>query len=128
MGCGPGFTVLGTPTVVSGTAYDLPPEVTNSAEILRTMQREYPPLLRDARIRGKVILRLSVDEGGGVQRVGLEEGSTHPALDELALELARTIEFTPAQAGGESVPVIVRVPMELIPPAPGRAVRREIRR
>lgn len=128
LGCAGGFSVLGTPTVLSDVAVDLLPEVTNAREIQRTMGREYPPLLRDAGIGGRVVLRLSVDEAGAVQRVALEESSTHRALDEVAVELARMVRFKPAERAGEAVPVLISVPLDLIPPSPqpARAVRRGI--
>ena len=127
-GCAGGFSVLGIPTVVSDTSYDLAPGITNSDEVRNAMREEYPPLLRDAGVRGTAVLLVSVDDIGQVQDASLEQGSGHRALDDLALELAKIIQFSPAQIRGNPVPVWVTVPINLTPPAAGRAVRREIRR
>jgi hypothetical protein len=40
----------------------------------------------------------------------------------------KLIKFNPAQNKGEAVPVLITVPLALVPPPPGRAVRRAIRR
>jgi TonB family protein len=128
LGCAGTLSVLGTPTVVSDTVVQLPPEITNPDAVLKAMRDEYPPLLRDAGIRGSVVLRLFLDDSGQVQLTALDQGSGHPALDELALQLAGLIEFTPAQNEGEAVAVVITVPLDLVPPPPGRARRREVRR
>ena len=120
VGCAGAMSVLGMPTVVSDTAYDLAPEIVNPDEVRDAMRQEYPPLLRDAGVRGTSILRLSLDETGQVQQFALEESSSHRALDDMALRLAQVIQFKPAQNGGEAVPVLVTVPLNLVPPPPGR--------
>ncbi len=122
-GCVGTISVLGVPTVVSDTAYDMAPEITNPDEVRNAMRELYPPLLRDAGIRGTVVLLFFVDETGQIQRSSLEESSGDRNLDDIALELAKIIQFNPAQNGGETVPVIVRVPINLVPPPPGRVTR-----
>lgn len=124
IGCAGGGSVLGVPTVVSDTAFDLPPEITNPDEVMDAMRDQYPPLLRDARIGGSVVLLASVGEMGRVQNSSLAESSGHQALDQLALELASILRFTPAQHGGRAVRVMVKIPMELVPGPPGRATKR----
>lgn len=126
-GCAGTISVLGMPTVVSDTAYDLAPEITNPDEVRNAMREEYPPLLRDAGIRGTAILSIFVDETGQIQRTSLKESSGHQALDDVALELAKIFEFNPAQNGGETVPVMVTVPVNLAPP-PARAATKRVRR
>jgi TonB family protein len=118
---------LGIPTVVSNTAVEFPPEVTNPEEVREAMRDGYPPLLRDAGIRGSVVLRLTLDETGQVEHTALEQDSGHRALDDLALELAKLIKFLPAQHDGERVPVLITIPLDLVPPPPGPAVKRVIR-
>jgi TonB family protein len=128
LGCAGGFSVLGIPTVVSDTSYDLAPGITNSDEVRNAMREEYPPLLRDAGVRGTAVLLLSVDDIGQVQDASVEQGSGHRALDDLALELAKIIQFSPAQIRGYNVPVWVTVPVNLVPPPARPATRRVIRR
>jgi len=126
LGCAGTYSVLGMPTVVSDTAYDLAPEITNPDEVRDAMREEYPPLLRDAGIRGTVILSIFVDETGQIQRTSLEESSGHRALDDVALELAKIFQFNPAQNEGKTVPVLVRVPINLAPPPARTATKRVI--
>ena len=125
-GCAGTFSVVGMPTVVSDTAFDLAPEITNSDEVGNAMREAYPPLLRDAGIGGAVVLLLAVDETGQIQRTSLEQSSGHRTLDDMALELAKIIQFNPAQTGGKAVPVSVRVPINLVPPPARVATRRRI--
>lgn len=125
-GCAGTLPALGIPTVVSDTAFDLAPEITNPDEFRNAMREAYPPLLRDAGIRGAVVLLLVVDEMGQIQRTSLEQSSGHQALDGMALELAKIIQFNPAQNGGEAVPVSVRVPINLVPPPAGRVTKRRV--
>jgi TonB family protein len=88
------------------------------------MQDQYPPLLRDAGIRGTAILLLSVDETGRVHRASLERGTGDRRLDEIAQVVAWTIRFKPAEVNGSPAPVEVRIPLHLIPPTAVRAQRR----
>lgn len=123
-GCAGTTGVLGPPTFVSGTANDLAPEVTNPDEVLKAMHARYPPLLRDAGIRGRAIILLSVDENGEVRQVSLDESSGDRALDEIAQEVAWTIRFKPPELDDPPAPARVRIPIHLIPPTAVRAQRR----
>lgn len=127
LACAGGPSVLGVPTVVSDTFYDMAPGITNPDEIRDLMREEYPPLLRDAGIGGRAVLLISVDDMGQVQDASLERGTGHEALDELALELAKMFRFSPAQIGGRPIPIWVTVPINLTPPTAQPATRGEIR-
>jgi protein TonB len=85
--------------------------VKNPDELARAMEREYPALLRDAGIGGRVIVHFFIDENGAVQNAVLAESSGHRALDEVALRIAPIIEFTPALNRDRRVPVWIRLPV-----------------
>jgi len=85
--------------------------VKNRDELARAMEREYPPLLRDAGIGGTVIVHFFIDETGVVQNAVIAETSGHKALDEAALKVAPIIEFTPALNRDRRVPVWIRLPI-----------------
>ena len=72
------------------------PQVKNRVAVQRALEREYPPMLRDAGIGGEVFVWFFVDENGTVQRTRVDKGSGHPSLDAAALKVADIIEFTPA--------------------------------
>lgn len=93
------------------TPYTVRPGVKNRDELARAMEREYPPLLRDAGIGGTVIVHFFIDETGVVQNAVIAETSGHKALDEAALKVAPIIEFTPALNRDRRVPVWIRLPI-----------------
>ncbi len=93
------------------TPYTTAPQYANLDEINEALEREYPPLLRDAGIGGTVDMWFFVDEEGVVrnQRIGTSSG--HGALDEAALRIAPVFRFKPALNRGEAVPAWVRFPV-----------------
>lgn len=91
------------------------PSILNRDEVVATMVREYPPLLRDAGIGGTVQIYFFIDEEGVVEQVRLDESSGHEALDTAALNVAGAYRFSPALDGGESVPVWVSFPITFQP-------------
>jgi protein TonB len=82
-----------TPTF---TPYTVKPSIKNRNELTRALEREYPPLLRDAGIGGTVNVWFYIDEEGNVVRTLINQTSGHKALDDAALRVANVIEFTPA--------------------------------
>ena len=93
------------------TPFTVRPDITNRTEVVRAMEEEYPPLLRDAGIGGTAQVWLFVDETGTVQRALLDESSGQEALDEAALRVARRIAFTPALNRDKQVPVWISLPI-----------------
>jgi protein TonB len=79
----------------------------------RTMERYYPSVLRDARISGRVLVEVIVDENGrarpGSARV-IE--SSHPAFEQATLRVIERFRFTPAKVMGTPVPVRVTIPIQ----------------
>jgi protein TonB len=87
------------------------PGVKNRAEVSRAMEREYPPLLRDAGIGGTVNVWFFIDEEGKVINRLVQESSGHKALDDAALKVADIIEFTPALNREKRVKVWISLPI-----------------
>ncbi len=93
------------------TPYTTKPEYTNAAEIRRALEREYPPLLRDAGIGGTTVVWFFIDEKGVVRNQMIQASSGSEPLDEAALRVAPVFEFTPAENRGEPVPAWVQLPI-----------------
>ncbi len=93
------------------TPFTVSPDIKNRAEVARAMEREYPPLLRDAGIGGTVNVWFLIDEEGAVVRAIVNDSSGHKALDDAALKVAEIIEFTPALNRDKRVPVWISLPI-----------------
>lgn len=83
------------------------PQLMNTREVQQELQRHYPPLLRDAGIGATAKVWFFIDATGAVQDVRISRTSGYDALDQAALRVARTMEFSPARNRGEPVPVWV---------------------
>lgn len=93
------------------TPYTVAPELRNRDEVSRALEREYPSLLRDAGIGGRVVVWLFIDEEGAVQNTRVNEPSGHTSLDEAALRVANVMQFSPAMNRDKKVPVWVSLPI-----------------
>jgi protein TonB len=101
--------------LMSGTGPSLPPpkaaaparikqggEVT-AASIITQTHPVYPPLARQARIQGTVVLHAIIDKDGQVAK--LEVVSGHPLLVQSALEAVKQWRYKPTQLNGDPVEV-----------------------
>ncbi len=93
------------------TPFTQAPEVTNRQQVGRTLQREYPSLLRDAGIGGTVMMHFFINEEGVVENFLVAETSGHSALDDAALRVAEAFEFSPAYNRDQQVPVWIQIPI-----------------
>jgi TonB family protein len=93
------------------TPYTVAPRILNRQEVAESLQREYPPSLRDAGIGGTVKVYYYIDAEGKVEDVRIDKSSGHPALDDAALKVARVMRFVPAMNRDEKVPVWVSFPI-----------------
>jgi protein TonB len=93
------------------TPFTVAPSILNRNEVIRAMEREYPPLLRDAGIGGTVKVYFFIDENGTVQDTRIDVSSGHQALDDAALEVAGIYRFSPALNRDKKVPVWVSFPI-----------------
>ena len=93
------------------TPFTNPPVLQNRDELMAMMEKEYPPLLRDAGIVGEARLYFLIGKDGTVLRFLLDQSSGHPALDAAALRVAEHYEFAPAKLRDDPVPVWVSFPV-----------------
>jgi len=93
------------------TPYTVAPDLRNTSEVRRALEREYPPLLRDAGIGGTVNVWFFIDEGGSVLQTRVQKSSGHKALDDAALKVADIMEFSPALNRDKRVKVWVAFPI-----------------
>jgi protein TonB len=93
------------------TPFTVEPRLRNQDEVQRALQRNYPPLLRDAGIGGKATVWFFIDENGKVVKTQLNQSSGYTALDEAALSVANLMQFTPALNRDKKVQVWVSIPI-----------------
>jgi protein TonB len=93
------------------TPFTVAPDITNRNEVIRALEREYPPLLRDAGIGGTANIWFFIDENGRVQDTRIQESSGHSQLDDAALRVADIMQFTAALNRDKKVPVWVAFPI-----------------
>ena len=85
-------------------------------DLLRYLERNYPPTLRDAGIGGKAVVWAFIDESGNVKNTKIQESSGHPAMDQVAQEALRQAKFSPAMNRDQRVAVWVALPITFQPP------------
>lgn len=103
------------------TKFTQAPTLLNREEVLTTLEREYPPLLRDAGVAGSTTVFMFVDTTGAVQDVRIQVPSGQQPLDDAALRVAGTYRFDPARNGEEKVAVWVAFPIVFGNPEPPRS-------
>lgn len=87
------------------------PELRNSSEVARALERYYPALLRDAGIGGTVMVLFWIDESGKVVQHKIGQSSGYPAMDEAATKVADIMQFSPALNRDKPVRVVVQIPI-----------------
>jgi periplasmic protein TonB len=102
------FDISSQPTF---TPYTVAPQLRNTPEVQRALEREYPPILRDAGIGGQVLVHFFINEEGIVQDTRIAQTSGHQALDQAALRVAGVFRFSPALNLDKYVPVWIALPI-----------------
>jgi protein TonB len=77
------------------------------SKLIRKVEPVYPELAKRARVQGKVVLVVTVDEEGSVADINIASG--HPLLDEAAVTAVRQWKYSPTLLNGEPVSVIATV-------------------
>ncbi|MGH7577119.1 MAG: energy transducer TonB [Longimicrobiales bacterium] len=103
-----GDDISKTPTFVVTT---VGPRLLNQPEVERSLERNYPPVLRDAGIGGRATVWFFIDVDGTVLNTRLNESSGHDQLDQAALEVAEVMQFSPAWNRDKKVQVWVSIPI-----------------
>jgi protein TonB len=87
------------------------PQLLNTAEVQRSLQRNYPAILRDAGVGGRVTLWLLIDENGRVIDTDVRESSGQEAFDSAAARVAGIMRFSPGKNRENNVKVWVSLPV-----------------
>src|SRR6267154_1231081 len=75
--------------------------------LIRKIQPNYPPLARQARIQGSVLLQAEISKDGSIQNLRLISG--HPMLTSAAIEAVKQWRYKPYILNGEPVEVETQV-------------------
>ncbi|MGA8761805.1 MAG: TonB family protein [Candidatus Sulfotelmatobacter sp.] len=79
----------------------------SSGLLVRKVQPTYPPLARQARIQGQVLLRAQISKDGSIENLQLISG--HPMLAPAAIEAVKQWKYRPYLLNGEPVEVDTEV-------------------
>jgi TonB family protein len=77
------------------------------AFIVKKVDPVYPPLARQARIQGTVVLQVVINKSGDVENIQLFSG--HPMLAQAAIDAVKQWKYKPYLLNGEPVEVETRV-------------------
>src|SRR5712672_1482330 len=75
----------------------------SAGNLIRRVQPNYPPLARQARIQGTVVLQAEISKDGTIQNLQLISG--HPMLAPAAIEAVKQWRYKPYLLNGEPVAV-----------------------
>jgi len=75
--------------------------------VIRKIQPTYPPLARQARIQGQVVLQAEISKDGTIQNLRLISG--HPMLAPAAIEAVKQWRYKPYFLNGEPVEVETQI-------------------
>ena len=75
--------------------------------LIRKIQPNYPPLARQARIQGSVLLQAEISKDGSIQNLRLISG--HPMLAPAAIEAVKQWKYKPYLLNGEPVEIQTQV-------------------
>ena len=75
--------------------------------IISKVQPDYPPMARQARIQGAVVMKAVINQTGDVESVELLSG--HPMLVQAALDAVKQWKYRPYLLNGNAVAVETQV-------------------
>jgi protein TonB len=75
--------------------------------LVKRVQPAYPPLARQARIQGTVVLQAQISKAGDIENLQLISG--HPMLAPAAIEAVKQWKYRPYLLNGEPVEVETQV-------------------
>jgi protein TonB len=112
------------PPMGDGRIYDIEgldeaPRLNNAGVVQRSLERAYPPLLRDAGVGGTVLLGFTVLEDGSVDPASVEVlESTNQEFSTAAITVLKRMRFTPGIVKDRAVRVGVQLPITFQPQPP----------
>ncbi len=86
-------------------------EIEQPSPLYGDMPINYPLQLWDQDMEGETLLRVRVNDTGGVDEVEVLESSGHPGFDSAAVAGARELRFRPARRNGKRIEVWAKVPV-----------------
>ncbi|HEU0015253.1 MAG TPA: energy transducer TonB [Longimicrobium sp.] len=101
---------LHRPGTASLKPVEVMPSVVNVRDLIRALERGYPPDMRDAGVEATVVALFRVDAGGRVTNVAIAQ-SSHPAFNGPTLRAVQVLRFRPTRVDGKAVPVWVDLPI-----------------
>lgn len=101
------------PEVVTSLGVEEAPRPRNMTDLGRRLQRNYPPLMRDAGLGGDVVLRFRVLEDGRVDSASVHVlSSSREQFDEPTVRSVRSLVFDPSRVNGRPVKVWTMLPIQ----------------
>jgi protein TonB len=98
------------------SSVEVKPSLSNGSEVGRALERNYPPLLRDAGVGGTVSLRFRVNEDGRVDPATIEVvSSDNEQFSDAAKKVVERMRFRPAKVNDRPVKVLVELPITFQP-------------
>ena len=97
------------------TPFTRKPEIGNREAVMRALNANYPPLLKNAGVGGKPLVWILIDESGRVVDTKIKTTSGHEAIDQAAERVAHSMQFKPALNGTQPVPAWIVLPIEFKP-------------
>jgi TonB family protein len=112
-GSGTGGTGTGPPTgTFTANLVDRPAELTNAAEVARTMRSLYPQNLRHTGVTGRAVVEMVVSAEGRVEPGSARLiSSSHPGFADVSLRAVESFRFRPARVGPHAVRMRVQIPI-----------------
>jgi TonB family protein len=86
-------------------------EIEQPRPLMAEVPIEYPLHMWDQDMEGETILRVRVNDTGGVDSVEVMESSGYASFDSAAVAGARELRFTPARREGKRITVWAEVPV-----------------
>ncbi len=83
-----------------------------AAKLIQRVDPVYPPLARQARVQGTVILQILVDEQGNVDEVTVISGNS--LLNQAAVDAVQQWHYTPTYLNGAPVPVRATITVNFV--------------
>jgi len=98
--------------VIDAESATVLPRLENERDAQRMLQRAYPPRLRDQGVAGRATVVVIIDRNGNVEpgSVRVQE-ATDPAFEEAARRAVEKFRFTPAELHGQTVAVVIALPI-----------------
>jgi TonB family protein len=96
------LTIFGM-AAVSASAFPMFTEEKVNPKVTKRTIPKYPPLAKEAKVQGVVVLEVRIGKDGSVTNIRLVSG--HPLLVPAAVEAVQSWEFEPGRQNGEAVEV-----------------------